>query len=242
MNRLGRASILVLIGAVLARLLSTGSYGWFVQQRMFIPLAVAAAVLILFGIFEVVEGLREESRDNSVSRRSVAPTVGWLLLLPVMVLLVVAPKGLGAAAANRVETFTPTEQTDRFAPVENLDGVVEMRVYDFLDRAIWDENGSLEGQTVRLEGLVVNDESAPDGFLLTRFLVSCCAADGIPLQVTLSGLEEPLEDDTWVVVDVEWIVPDVPYNDSDDAIVVRAEIVSITPQPGVRPDPYESPY
>lgn len=242
MNRLGRASILILLGAVLGRLLFTGSYGWFVQQRMFIPLASASVVLLVFGAFEVVQGIREENQKNVVSRRSVAPFVGWLLLLPVLVLVVVAPTGLGAAAATRVETFTPTEQTDKFAPVDASGEPVEMRVFDFLDRAIWDTERSLEGVPVRLEGLVVNDERFPDGFLLTRFLVSCCAADGIPLQVAVRGLDQPLDDDTWVIADVIWSPPESSYDKGDGPIVVEAEIVSISPQLGVRPDPYESPY
>ncbi|MEM9133769.1 MAG: TIGR03943 family protein [Actinomycetota bacterium] len=241
MNRLGRAAVMVSIGAMAARLLWSGGYGWFVQQHMFIPLLLAAVVLIAFGAFEIAVGIREEQRIGATSRWRVAPTVGWLLLLPLAVLVAVAPTGLGAAAASRIEAFSPTEQTDEFPPLDTGGGPVEMRVYDFLDRAIWDDERSLDGVAVRLEGLVVNDDEIADGFQLTRFLVSCCAADGIPLQVALRGLDAPLEDNTWVIADVVWIEPDVPYADSGLRIV-EAEILSIEPQPGVRKDPYESPY
>lgn len=241
MNRLGRAAVMVSIGAMVARLLWSGGYGWFVQQHMFIPLVLAAIVLIGFGTFEIVVGIREEQRIGATSRWRVAPSVGWLLLLPLAVLVAVAPTGLGAAAASRIEAFSPTEETDEFPPLDASGGPVEMRVYDFLDRAIWDDEQSLDGVTVRLEGLVVNDEEIADGFQLTRFLVSCCAADGIPLQVALRGLDAPLENNTWVIADVVWIEPEVPYPDSGRRIV-EADIVAIEPQPGVRKDPYESPY
>jgi len=63
----------------------------------------------------------------------------------------------------------------------------------------------------------------------------------VPLQVALRGQDTPLPDNTWVIADVVWLEPDVPYADSGLRIV-EAEIVSIEPQPGVRKDPYESPY
>ena len=40
-----------------------------------------------------------------------------------------------------------------FEPLETGNGPVEMRVFDFLDRALWDDERSLEGVPVRLEGL-----------------------------------------------------------------------------------------
>ena len=116
-----------------------------------------------------------------------------------------------------------------------------MRVYEFIDRAIWDDSGSLDGVPVRLEGLVVNDPSVPDGFILTRFLVSCCAADGIPLQVTLHGTPT-LADDTWVIADVIWRPPDTPYREQEGEWVVEADAIEITVVEDAPNDPYESPY
>ncbi len=112
---------------------------------------------------------------------------------------------------------------------------------EFLDRAIWDEARSLDGRQVRLEGLVVNDPSVPDGFKLTRFMVSCCAADGIPLQVAVHGAEG-LEDDTWVIADVVWRPPDTPYDEIEGDWAVEADAIGITAVPDPPSDPYESPY
>ncbi len=230
------------VGAVMARLLWTGGFGWFVQQRMQIPLAIATVVLLVFGVYEAVAGTRQEETDPTAVRRSVGPMVGWMLVLPLVVLISVAPTGLGAAAADRVEAFNPTEATSGFPPLDTSAEPVEMRVFDFLDRALWDEERSLDGVTVQLEGLVVNDPEAPDGFLLTRFMVSCCAADGIPLQVLLHNPGQTLEDDTWVVAEVTWREPDIPYQETPTPWRVEADAVSITVVPNARNDPYESPY
>lgn len=242
MNRVGRAAVVLGLGAVTARLLWSGAFGWFVQQRMRIPLLLATVVLLLFGAYELLGGSGEERRDPDAMRRPTGPAVGWLLVLPLVVLVSVAPTGLGAAAADRVDAFTPTEATSPFGPIDTSAGPPPMRVFDFLERALWDQSRSLDGTTVQLEGLVVNDPDIDDGFKLTRFMVSCCAADGIPLQVTLHGTGPVLEDDTWVVAEVVWRPPDVPYAETPGQWVVEADVVSITVVPDAPNDPYESPY
>jgi len=242
MNRLGRAAVMVALGIVTSRLLWSGSFGWFVQQRMRWPLIGAAIVLIVFGVYEGIQGAREETRDPSSVNRSAGPGVGWLMLLPLVVLISVAPTGLGAAAVERVDTFTPVEVTDRFLPIEESNGPVEMRVFDFLERATWDESRSLEGRTIRLEGLVINDESVPDGFKLTRFLVSCCAADGVPVQVDIRNVDVPLADEDWVIVDVEWIPSETSFEETEGEWVVEANALDVTVVPVAPTDQYESPY
>ncbi len=206
------------------------------------PLLAATAVLLAFGLYELWNGYREVQADESADRRSAGPVVGWLLVLPLGVLLSVAPTGLGAAAAARVGNFIPTESGREFPPLDPSAGPVEMAVFDFIDRAYWDDDGSLEGVTVRMEGLVVNNDELPDGFRLTRFLVSCCAADGVPIQVTLHDTGPPLPDDTWVVADVVWRPPDVPYVEQEGERLVEADAVSITVRPEAPTDAYESPY
>ena len=165
------------------------------------------------------------------------------MLLPLVVLISVAPTGLGAAAAERVDAYTPTDAIEeRFPALEAVDGVISMRVLDFLERATWDDERSLEDTTVRLEGLVVNDESVPDGFRLTRFMVSCCAADGIPLQVDIRNAGAPLADDTWVVADVVWRPSPTSFAETEGEWIIEADAVNITVVPDAPNDPYESPY
>jgi uncharacterized repeat protein (TIGR03943 family) len=241
-NRLGRAAMMLALGAIMVRLLWSGGFGWFVQQRMRLPLTAATMVLLVFGTFETIAGLNEERRDPASARRPAGPVVGWLLILPIVVLISIAPTGLGASAADRVDAYTPTESAVSFTELDPSAGPVELRVSDFLDRALWDDARSLEGVTVRLEGLVVNAPEITDGFKLTRFLVSCCAADGIPLQVTVHDPGLALPDDSWVVVDVIWRPPTVPYREMEGSWTVEADAVSLTVMPEVPNDPYESPY
>ncbi|MEM9563947.1 MAG: hypothetical protein AAGA93_15100 [Actinomycetota bacterium] len=238
MSRFGRAGILIFIGVLIGRLVLDGGFGWFVQQHMRIPLAAATVLLLVFGGYELVSS----SRQSGEGARSAGPGVGWLLALPLLVLVSVAPTALGAVAADRVDAFVPTEPTERFVDLPDTSEPIEMRVIEFLDRAAWDEGRSLEDRVIRLEGLVVNDPEIANGFKLTRFLVSCCAADGIPLQVTLHGTGRALDDDTWVVADVIWRPPEVPYQEAEGIWIIEADALGISPVVGIPKDPYESPY
>lgn len=242
MNRMGRATLLLVIGVFVARLIVTNDYGAFVQQRMRIPLILSAAVLLVFGAIEAVGAYRAEKTDPDSAHRSISPTVGWLLAAPLIVLAAVAPTALGAAAAQRADPLTPTEvdaPDSGLEPIDDSDGPVEMRVYEFLSRALWDESESLAGKSIVLEGIVVNDDDIPDGFRLTRFAVSCCAADGLPLQVGVRGVAEPLDDDTWVRATVVWR----PLPEGEDLPeVVEADVISIELIDDPPDDPYETPF
>lgn len=287
MSWYGRAGILLFVGVVTGRLIIDGGFGWFVQQRMRYPLAAAAIILLLFGLYELfaagsrsattANGDRHGDHDHpdhdhdgephdhaydsdhehehavaefaeaaaerrELVRTKAGPNIGWLLALPLLVLMSVAPTALGAEAADRVDAYIPTEATNRFSALEPTSEPLEMRVIEFLDRAAWDTERSLEDTVVRLEGLVVNDPAVPDGFKLTRFMVSCCAADGIPLQVTVRNTGTPLENDTWVVADLIWRPPAIPYQEIEGDWTVEADAVQISPIVGVPKDPYESPY
>lgn len=242
MNRAGRASVMVCLGVVVTYLLWSGEMGWFVQRRMRYPLIGAAIALLVLGVYEFLEGGDRERENPDLARRAVGPGVGWMLVLPVFVLASVAPSSLGAAAADRVENFVPTQVTVDFEPLDVSNGPAQMRVFDFLDRAIWDADESLDGVTVQLEGLVVNDPTIADGFKLTRFMVSCCAADGVPLQVDVHHPGLALPDDTWVVADLVWRVPLTPYAAADGIPVIEADAIDVRIVPTPPDDPYESPY
>lgn len=150
--------------------------------------------------------------------------------------------GSYSSGAGRIDAYSPTETTEEFEPLDASSGPPELRVFDFLDRAAWDVDRSLEDQVVRLEGLVVNDPDVPDGFMLTRFMVSCCAADGIPLQVMLHNTGAAVANETWVIADVIWRPPSTPYREQPSGYVVEADAVSLTVVPDAPNDPYESPY
>lgn len=243
---MGRAVILLWLGVFTMRLVLSGGFGAFVQQRMEIPLILASLMLIVFGGIEIVAAYRQERDDPSSSKRSISPAVGWLLGAPLLVLTSVAPTALGATAAQRSEPLTPTQQdvpASGLPEIDDSNGPVELRVYEFLSRALWDETGSLIDKEIVLEGIVVNDDDIADGFRLTRFAVNCCAADGLPLQVGVHGLDRTFENDTWVRATLVWRPPpDGGYPPDEAPEVVEADIVGLEIIDDPPDDPYETPF
>lgn len=230
MRRSTQGVLLLLAGVVALRLVWTGSYLDYVKDRMIGPLVATGLVLFGLGLATVVIGARSEGRGASPEAAGsddpgdehegeheaehggehgdghghgdAGPKVAWLLVLPLVAILLVAPRALGADAASRQNAEVPTTSGSRLPPLlEPVDGHVPMEISAFLVRAHYDDEASLIDLPVRLTGFVVHDEAeAPGGFLLSRFAIACCAADGQLVQVAVVDQGVPPQD-TWVEVE-----------------------------------------
>jgi uncharacterized repeat protein (TIGR03943 family) len=132
--------------------------------------------------------------------------VGLLLLVPVLALLLIAPAPLGSFAAERGGENRVAESglTTAFPELPDpVDGAVELPMSDYLSRVLHEEDTPVRGEAVRLVGFVTPDEQ-DDGFRLTRFVVGCCAADAIPLQVAIADVRSVPDRDTWLEAVVVW--------------------------------------
>ncbi|MDG4764863.1 TIGR03943 family protein [Solwaraspora sp. WMMD406] len=127
------------------------------------------------------------------------PRVGWLLILPVLGLLLVAPPALGSYAAGQAGTALSSQQASSDYPPLPDGDPAEISVLDYASRAIFDEGESLQGRDIALTGFITD---GPDGEpMLARIVLSCCAADGRPIKVGLAGsVPSGLPVDTWVSV------------------------------------------
>ena len=256
MNRKTQGVLLLVAGLVALRLVVTRTFDSYVKLSMYWPLLLAGGVLVALGFATSFRGAAEEDRaasgetdadnlhdqgdaeDHADHHHGRGPAIGWLLVLPLVVLLLGAPAPLGADAARRQEARAPVYLGTEFPPLPATpDGVAELGVTDLIDRALWDTSDSLTDAPVRIEGLVVHSDDLPDGFLLTRFVLSCCAADAIPVQVGIVGGGRPAED-TWVEVEGTVVPPPTLAPDTIDLPRVDLEATSVreVPRPG---DTYE---
>ena len=148
--------------------------------------------------------------DHSTSK---AP---WLILVPVLVLLLVAPPALGSYAAGQSGTVLTAPGSDSDYPALPAGDPVDLGLLDYASRAVFDGGRSLTGRTVRLTGFVT---PGPDGEpMLARMVVSCCAADGRPIKVGLDGdTRVTAASDAWVQVVGAWTnrVAKDPVNQAD---------------------------
>ncbi|MFC5064882.1 TIGR03943 family putative permease subunit [Actinomycetospora atypica] len=159
------------------------------------------------------------------------PAVGWLLCLPLLLVLVVVPPPLGALAAGRADPAVPQPPTGtRFDPLP-VGGPVPLAVHDYAARAAWDAGRTLTGRTVTLTGFVTPDGT--DGWSVARAVMTCCALDARSYLVHVDGDPTRRAAGTWVEVTGRF----TPAPEPDDrTAAVRAEAVRPVPAPT---NPYE---
>lgn len=175
-------------------------------------------------------GAGEHGHDHGRS-----PRIAYLLALPIMATLLVAPTPLGAYAAAR-QGGAPVATIPREIPLgEAVEGAIPMSLGEFTWRALFDEDASLEGERVRLLGFAVPRDDG--GYDLTRFAVSCCAADGRAIQVQVAGDEAPRAENQWLEVEGAWQADAGDGGDPQLSLpVISADEVTPVEQPT---EPYE---
>lgn len=242
MNEEAHAGILLAIGALALRLSVTDDYLAYVKVGMR-PLLMAAGVVlvalggvVLLGWNRSRGGSETEADAPDGHHHGHVPRVAWLLVLPVLAIGLVAPDPLGAFAAGRVPERLPERPTAPFEPLPPpRDGAVDLTLTEFRFRSLYDEDRGLEGVRVRLVGFVAPGDGA--GFTLVRFVLSCCAADGAPVRVSVRGVDPPFPPtDSWVEVVGIWYPGESGAEDPGPP-----EIVASTVRPVAAPaQPYES--
>ncbi|MDQ1516329.1 MAG: hypothetical protein QOE80_2159 [Actinomycetota bacterium] len=210
MNEEAHAAILLALGALALRLGLTDAHLAYIRPAMGPVLALAGAVLVALGGVVLLGPGRATARSGHAHDghdHSGASRIAWLLVAPILAIAVVVPRPLGAFAANRAAAtlLTPTRADFGPLPAPSVPGApVDLSLRDFAGRAIYDHGRSLQGTPVRLVGFVTPDARG-GGFLLTRFIVTCCAADARPLRVAIRGVAEPWPaPDTWLEVTGIW--------------------------------------
>jgi uncharacterized repeat protein (TIGR03943 family) len=194
-NRQAQAVVLLLLGGAVLRASVTDMYLRYVKEGLRPYLIVAGAVLVVAALMTLWYELRSP-RDHDHRE----PWVGWLLVLPVLGLLLVAPPALGSYAAGQAGTALSGQSPTGFPPLPAGDPA-RVTMLDYASRAVFDQGRSLAGRRVELTGFLAG---GPDGGqYLARMVLSCCAADARPVKVGLTGDgPEPgqLDADTWVEV------------------------------------------
>ena len=217
MNRLAQAVILLLLGGAVLRASLGGDqiYLRYVKESLQPFLIGAGALLCMAAIMTIIYELRHGQHEHEEDDHGHhEPRVGWMLLAPVLGLLLVAPPALGAFAAGQSGS-AQLQDTNLYPPLPEGDPA-QISVLDYATRAVFDKGESMKGRTVQLSGFM---SQGPGGRqVLTRIMLSCCAADGRPLKIGMEGNPpQGLPDNQWVEV-VGRYSPTTekdPINDSD---------------------------
>jgi uncharacterized repeat protein (TIGR03943 family) len=244
--------VLLLVGGALLRIALTGSYTAYVKTTARPYLLAAGVVITALAVVSLAQAVNDRRRPTSRHRHA-APMrngggghdsihhkgrfdVAWLLVVPLAVLLLIAPKPAGAFEAGRAGSALPPAPSSPYPPLPAGDPV-RLPVVDYASRAVFDGGRTLIGRHLQLTGFLT---AAPGGgWYLTRMVVTCCAADAQPIKVGLVGdLPAGVQADEWLTV-----VGDYSTRTGKDAVngatIPFLAVTSVQPtnQPA---DPYES--
>ena len=211
MRRVTQSGLLLVIGVIASVAAVNGIYLNFVKPSLRVPILVAALVLLLMGAYGVWEDRRHPERDEVSPRvadlddghghdHSRGPRVGWLLVVPFLLLGVVVPPPLGAYSAAEDTGLISVTTAEGLPPLAEGDPV-DLTLAEFQGRALGDPDRSLEGRRVRLVGFASPGRGSE--WVLTRMSLNCCAADGFAVKVRVEGAPA-VADDEWVEVTGTW--------------------------------------
>jgi uncharacterized repeat protein (TIGR03943 family) len=148
-------------------------------------LLVAAAIMTIWYEFRPAPAAHDDGHDDDGHGHAHhEPRIGWLLLLPVIALLLISPPALGAYSAGQAGTIALSGGDSDYPPLPPGDPA-QLTLIDYASRSLFDAGKSLAGRNVQLTGFL---SSGSDGRpMLTRIVLTCCAADGRPIKIGLNG-------------------------------------------------------
>ena len=162
------------------------------------------------------------------------PRISWLLVLPLLALILVAPPALGSYSAMRTGTALQ-KQPWGFADLPT-GGTVRLNLVDYAGRAAYDHGRSLDHRHIKIAGLLALDRDGTP--YLVRMALSCCAADAQPVKIGLTGRIPPvLRPDTWLEATGTYTAKRTkdPLN---DGIIPFLHVTELKPVKAPR-DPYD---
>jgi len=208
-NRQAQAAVLFLLGAAVLKAGSSDLYLRYVKAGLRPLLLAAGVVLIVTAIatvwFELRQGRTrrasppddgrdDEGHDHGHAHRE--PRIAWLLVLPLLALILVAPPALGSYSAMR--TGTALQPPFGYADLP-ADDPLPLSLVDYAGRAAYDHGQTLGDRRIKVTGFIaLGHDGTP---YLVRMALNCCAADAQPVKIGLTGRIPPvLQPDSWLEV------------------------------------------
>jgi putative membrane protein len=198
-RRLARAIVLSVWAGFFIWLRTTGEVTRYLGPRTY-WVATFGGIVLVAGALIHFATLRTQRRSSPMTIRE---GLGMLLItLPVLAVVIVPSADLGALAASRRSAATGIASVSSIVPEPDTEREVQFIDIHYANQSesYAGAMGIVEGLEIELTGFATHPSGPDNGtFALTRFYVSCCAADAIPYSVTIGG-EADYPDDQWLRV------------------------------------------
>ncbi|GAA5134723.1 TIGR03943 family putative permease subunit [Pseudonocardia adelaidensis] len=236
MNRTAQASVLFLLGGAVLYAGLTDLYLRYVKSALLPLLLASGAVLIVAAIvttwFEWRRPRAAVGQHTEHEHRE--PRIAWLLVLPLLALIFVAPPPPGSYVAVRTGTALHAPWDLSALPAGDP---VRLGLVDYAGRAVFDHGSSIGDRQITTSGFISLDEGGTP--YLVRMVLNCCAADAQPVKVGLTGRIPPiLQPDSWYEITGTYTAEQTtdPIN---NGVIPYIDVVQARPVPAPD-DEYES--
>ena len=199
MRRETENTLLLIVGMALVMVTVTGAYTRYVKPGMLPWLAISAAAIIALALVAIVRDIRSGGSDHGHGGHAHHTGIGWLLAIPVVLLIFVVPPALSArAAAPAAVTVTGARSFPPLPP----GAAPTISLPEVLMRVAVGKVGGLDGKTITTTGFTMRDGDRVD---LAKIVIICCAADAQLARLHLSGPAAAnaaaLPENTWLRIE-----------------------------------------
>lgn len=233
-----KAFLLLAMGLFLYSRFLGGTLQFYINER-FVWLTILAAIGF------IIVGLSYRYRPQCEHHGHTHGDLSWtgmlFVLAPIILGLLVPARPLGAnAMSNRdvsIDSLTSVSAPNIETVLQKPKG--ERNILDWLtDFWAAQDPSAFTGQEAEVVGFVYRDDRfAEDSFMVSRFIVSCCAADAAPLGLVVRSEDaSAFPDDQWVRVKG---IFEVGQLDGREMPILAANILAPTDIPN---QPYLYPY
>ncbi|GHI06055.1 membrane protein [Streptomyces cellostaticus] len=233
-----------LLGAALLHAGATDLYLRYVKAGLQ-PLLLASGAVLIAAALATAWYERKRTRAAKAASASASasgtgaghthpePRISWLLLLPLLSLILIAPPALGSYSALRAGTALQKPYALGTLPAGDP---VPLSVVDYASRAAYGQGRSLHGRSVRVTGFLALDRTGTP--YLVRMALNCCAADAQPVKIALAGKLPPvLQPDAWLEVTGTYS-PKATHDPVNGGPIPYLSVTSAKPVPTPH-DPYD---
>jgi uncharacterized repeat protein (TIGR03943 family) len=187
-----------------------GQLTWYINSR-FIPLTMFGMIflgILAQAVFTEIRRSRKHEMEHPEHHHehdhAPSPVSLWVMLIPLAIGLLIPARPLDSSAFSTkgFNTNAPLISSEASAQIFETESE-ERNILDWLKLFNYEDDVTqFAGQQASVVGFVYFDEAlTSDQFYVSRFVVSCCAADGfaIAMPVRWDGSVD-LQQDAWVVV------------------------------------------
>lgn len=203
MYRAFQALLLMALCLFLTDKVISGKLAWYINLR-FLPLTILGIILLAAMAQTIFQTRRNAGKNRHDDHDHSMPAGNLLMLLiplAIGVLIPARPLDSTAVSSRGVSLSAPLVASD--SEGRQLELAPDQRnILDWI--RIFNYEGDLTpylDQPAHVLGFVYHDQRLPDGqFLLSRFIISCCAADGFAIGIPVQWDDPDLRENTWVQV------------------------------------------